>query len=132
MSQEHAGEAFVAKAAVENSARPEDEDERLIAVWALGETRAMSDRERRLTAAAYARLPGLVAQVREAGRLPQRIAGTGMAAELQWVVQRRGVDPELTEPEKVVLGALGPDAPGGRAVLIDARSARERQVAGRS
>ena len=128
MSQEQAGDVFVAKAAPENCARHlEDEEERLIPVWALGETRAMSDRERRLTAAVYARLPGLVEHVREAGRLPLRIAGTGMEVGLRWIVQRRGVDPELTGPEKIVLDAIGPDAPGGRAVIIDARTVGERQ-----
>ena len=96
---------------------------RPIAVWAIGETRTMSERERRLTAAVYARIPGVLEHVRTEGRLPRKIPASGGELGLPLLVQRRGLDLELSEAERAVYGAIGggDDAPAGRAVLIDSR-----------
>jgi hypothetical protein len=137
MSQEETPGAFISKTpasktpasktAAEAHAR-QLEVETPIAVWALGETRAMSDRERRLTAAVYAQIPGVLDHVREQGRVPRSrwLPGGGPEAKLRSLVQRRGLDLELSEAERMVYGAIGAegDAPAGRAVLIARRRPR--------
>jgi hypothetical protein len=93
----------------------------LIPVWAIGETRPMTHRERKLTAAIYAQLPGVLEHVRREGRLPARIGGGGREIGLRVLVQRRGIDIELTETEREVFDAIrgGGDAAEGWAVVID-------------
>jgi hypothetical protein len=81
----------------------------------------MSDRERKLTAAIYAQLSGVVDHVRRNGKLPPRMS-TARGAEigLRVLIQDRGIDIELSENERLVfdaIAALG-DAPAGCAVLL--------------
>jgi hypothetical protein len=94
----------------------------LIPVWALGETRSMSERERKLTSAVYAQIPAVLEHVRREGRFPGTVAGGGREIGLRAVVQRRGLDLHLTEAEQEIFDALGAegDAPAGRAVLLGA------------
>ena len=97
--------------------------ERLIPVWAIGETRAMSERERRLTAAIYAQIPGVLAHVQREGRLPRPIVGGGSCAReigVRVLVNVRGIDIELSEEERLVYGAIGgeKDAPEGWVVVL--------------
>jgi len=83
----------------------------------------MSDRERRLTAAVYAQLPGVVEHVRETGRLPEQIGAMGgFDIGLRVLVARRGIDIELSERERLVLDAitLAGAVPFGCAALLDA------------
>ncbi len=96
----------------------------LIAVWAIAEPRAMSDRERRLTAAIYAQLPAVLEHVRREGRLPRHVPGGGREIGLRLLVQRRGLDLDLSEPEREVFEAIARDgvAPPERAVILDART----------
>ena len=90
----------------------------------LGETAAshpMSDRERKLTAAIYAQLSGVVDQVRRNGKLPPRMtAARGAEIGLRVLVQERGLDIELSENERLVFDAItaSGDAPAGCAVLL--------------
>jgi hypothetical protein len=92
--------------------------------WALGKTaasRSMSDRERKLTAAIYAQLPGVVDHVRRSGKLPPRMKAAGGAEiGLRVLVQERGIDIELTENERLVFEAIKAcgDVPAGCAVLL--------------
>jgi hypothetical protein len=92
----------------------------IVPAWALGETRPMSDRERRLTAAVYARVPGVVEHVRSCGRIPDFVPSSGHELGLRMVIARRGIDIELSDAEHEVLDALDThgDAPAGRAALI--------------
>ncbi len=97
--------------------------EGLIPVWAIGETRAMTRRERKLTAALYAQIPGVLEHVRREGRLPPKVGGGGRELGLRVLVRRRGIDIALTEAEREVFDAIRAesDAPEGRAVVIDRR-----------
>jgi hypothetical protein len=94
----------------------------VIPVWALGETRPMSERERKLTSAVYAQNPAVLEHVRREGRLPRSVPGGGREIGLRVLVRQRGLDLHLTEPEREIYGALvtDGDAPGGRAVLLGA------------
>ena len=103
------------------------EAEGLVPAWALGKTgtrRTLSDRERRLTAAIYAQIPGVLEHVRREGRLPRTMAGGGREIGLRVLVQQRGIDIELSEEEQLVFNAIGADGdvPGGCAVLIGLRA----------
>jgi hypothetical protein len=81
----------------------------------------MTERERKLTAAVLARLPGLVEHVRREGRLPDVAPFGGREIGLRVVIEGRGLDPELSEAEREVLWVLRElgEVPGGRAVLIE-------------
>jgi hypothetical protein len=99
------------------------EAEGIIPAWALGEKgtrRTLSDRERRLTAAIYAQIPGVLEHVRKVGHLPRTMPGGGRDIGLRVLVQRRGIDIELSEAEQIVFDAIGAegDVPGGCAMLI--------------
>jgi hypothetical protein len=111
MSQKQTSPAFVAQIA----------PARLIPVWALGETRPMTHRERKLTAAIYAQIPGVLEHVRREGKLPARIGGGGREVGLRVLVQRRGIDIELTQTEREVFDAIRGegDLAEGWAVVID-------------
>jgi hypothetical protein len=92
--------------------------------WALGETAAshpMSDRERKLTAAIYAQVPGVVDHVRRTGKLPPRMtAARGAEIGLRVLVQERSLDIELSENERLVFDAItaSADVPAGCAVVL--------------
>ena len=97
---------------------------KVIPVWAVGERRALSDEEWRLTAAVLAEVPGVLDHVRRAGSLPQVLPGGGRELGLLRVVLERGLRPVLTDAEREVLEALdvGGEAPIERAVLLDDRA----------
>lgn len=81
----------------------------------------MSDRERKLTAAIYAQLPGVLEHVRRNGKLPPRMKTAGGAEiGLRVLVQERGIDIELSENERLVFDAITApgDVPAGCAVLL--------------
>ena len=85
----------------------------------------LSERERKLTAAIYAQLPGVFDHVRQHGRLPANMGPAGGAETgLRVLVQRRGIDIELTESERLVYDVLGlrGEVPAGCAVLLGART----------
>ena len=96
----------------------------LVPAWALGETAAshpMSDRERKLTAAIYAQLSGVVDHVRRHGKLPPRMTpARGAEIGLRVLVQERGVDIDLSETERIVFDAItaSGETPAGCAVLL--------------
>jgi hypothetical protein len=91
---------------------------RLVWAWAIGETRAMSDRERKLTAAVFAQLPDVVDHVRSERRLPPYVRGGGREAMLRSVIDRRGFDLELSALERDVYAVLGAEVPAERAVIF--------------
>ena len=106
------------------------EAEAILPGWAIGPTaakREMSERERKLTAAIYAQLTGVVEHVRRLGTLPEGMK-TARGAEfgLRLLVTRRGLDIELTEDERLVADALAASGtvPAGCAALLDARALR--------
>lgn len=77
------------------------------------------EREKKLTAALYASLPGVVDYVRAHGRLPKDDEPKPwLAIGLRVLIERRGVDIELTERERLVHEAMGESAPYGSAILI--------------
>ena len=80
-----------------------------------------SERARKLTAAIYAQLPGVVAHVRETGRLPRMGPVGGAEIGLRLLTARRGADITLTEDERLVYEALARtgETPGGHAILVD-------------
>ncbi len=95
----------------------------LVPAWALGRTAAdhtMSERERKLTAAMYVQLPGVLEHVRKEGRLPPQMKPAGGAEiGLRILVQRRGLDIELSESERAVFDAIGASGvPAGCVVLL--------------
>jgi hypothetical protein len=93
---------------------------RLIWAWAIGETRAMTERERKLTAAVFAQLPGVLDHVRRERCLPSRAPGGGRETMLRALIDRRGFDIELSAPEREVYAVLGADAevPAERAAIF--------------
>jgi hypothetical protein len=103
------------------------EAEQVVPAWALGQTAVdyeMSERERKLTAAMYSQLPGVVEHVRRTGRLPPKMASAGgIEIGLRLLVERRGIDLELSEDERMVLDAiaLSGEVPVGCAALLDPR-----------
>jgi hypothetical protein len=90
----------------------------------VGERRALSDEERRLTAAVLAEVPGVLDHVRRAGALPRVLPGGSRELGLIRVVGQRGLRPVLTDAEREVLEALDVEgeAPIERAVLLDERA----------
>ncbi|MCS7067472.1 MAG: hypothetical protein NZN28_02385 [Meiothermus sp.] len=84
------------------------------------QSRFISDRELRLTAAVYARL-GVVPYLKEHGRLPDRIGGPWNIIPMRLVIQERGTDPVLTDDERLVYEAILREGrlPGGSVVLLD-------------
>jgi hypothetical protein len=94
------------------------------ATWALGRTGAahtMSERERKLTAAIYAQLPGVLAHVKKEGRLPPKMRPAGGAElRLRVLVEQRGIDIELSKNERAVFEAIGlvGEVTAGRVVLF--------------
>jgi hypothetical protein len=84
----------------------------------------MSERERRLTAAVYADLPGVVEHVGREGRLPERVPAAGPELRLRAIVVRRGIDVVLSPEEKEILDALAADADTarGRVVILGPRA----------
>jgi guanosine-3',5'-bis(diphosphate) 3'-pyrophosphohydrolase len=80
----------------------------------------LTDRELRLTAAVYAR-HGAARHLRETGRLPDVIGGPWSVIPMRHVIEERGVDPELTEDERLVYEAIIREGrlPGGAVRLLD-------------
>jgi hypothetical protein len=93
---------------------------RLIGVWGIGETRPMSEGERRLTAAVLAQLPGVLEHVRRERRIPPQVPGGRRETTLRALIERRGFDIELSAAEREVYAVLGADAemPAERAVIF--------------
>ena len=125
MSQNQASSVSVARTVADHRPAPRATDG-LIPVWAIGETRAMTERERRLTAVVYAQVPGVLEHVRREGRLPREIALGGSGEReigVRALVRRRGIDLELSEGERLVYQAIagGADAPAGWVVVLSAR-----------
>ena len=113
-----------------NHDKPIEADDVLLG-WALGPTAAehtMSDRERLLTAAMYAQIPGVVAHVRQTGRLPAMTPIGGLEIGLRLLVERRGLDIDLSDDERLVHSAmkLSPDVPVGCVVLMRRRRSQGR------
>jgi hypothetical protein len=92
----------------------------LIWAWAIGETRAMSERERKLTAAVFAQLPDVVDHVRRKRCVPSHVRGGGRETMLRAVIDRRDFDLELSALEREVYAVLGAAAevPAERAVIF--------------
>ena len=77
--------------------------------------------EAKVTAAVYAQLDGVLEHVRSHGRLPQAFDSTNAPDILQAVLERRGIEIDLTVDEQLVLDAISTDgyAMGGVARLSD-------------
>jgi hypothetical protein len=96
-------------------------EKRPVFAWAIGETRPMSEREQRLTAAVYAQIPGVLEHLQREGRLPRRTTWGGRERELRALILQRGFDIELSASEELVADAIRAegDAPEGRVVLLE-------------
>jgi len=91
-------------------------------------TNTRTIRERKLTTALFTHLPGVLESVRATGRLPPSFRSPGGGEiGLRILIERRGVDIELTEDERLVFDAIEIyDGPIGGAILIEDALQRQR------
>jgi hypothetical protein len=112
------------------AAKPVTTEPPLVPAWALGSSAkwtSLTDQERRLTAAIYAGLPGVLAHVLKEGRLPLKMGPAGGAEiGVRVLVERRGINLALSEGENAVLEVLLRDGatPAGCAVLLGVTGGR--------
>jgi hypothetical protein len=78
--------------------------------------------ELKITAILYSGRPGVVDHVKRTGKLPKSIPNGGMEIALRKTIQRRGLDPDLSEDELLVYKAILREnrLPGGVARLVNA------------
>jgi hypothetical protein len=76
--------------------------------------------ELKLTAALYAKRPGVIKHVRTTGNLPAEIPNGGMHIAMRKTIERRGRDITLTDDERLVYDAILSEGrlPGGGARLV--------------
>jgi hypothetical protein len=80
-----------------------------------------SNKSIKLTAAVYATKPEVLAYVREHGELPNEIYNGGLHIAMRVIIERRGIDLELTEKEKLIYDAIMQEGrmPGGDVRLVE-------------
>ncbi len=84
------------------------------------EKHKISEQELKLTAALYAKRPGVVDHIRQTGKLPETIPTGGADIGANILIRERGRDITLTEDEQLVFDAIISEGrlPGGHVVLI--------------
>lgn len=80
--------------------------------------------ELKITAILYSGRPGVVDHVKRTGKLPKTIPNGGMDIALRITIERRGLDPELSDTEFLVYEAILREKrlPGGGAKLVKRES----------
>jgi hypothetical protein len=71
----------------------------------MSDTRKVSERELKLTAAVYTRM-GAAKHLRETGRLPDKIGGPWNVIPMKIIIRERGTDITLTPDEQLVYDAI--------------------------
>lgn len=86
-----------------------------------------TDREIKLTAAIYATIRGVVAHIREHGRMPETFGHGGLWIAMKSIIRERGTDLVLTEDEQLVYDAIIRERrlPAGGVILLDDESLKE-------
>lgn len=81
----------------------------------------LSKEELKLTAALYAKRPGVVDYIRETGKLPESIPTGGANIGANLLIRSRGTDITLTEDEQLVYDAILREKrlPGGCVRLVE-------------
>jgi len=86
------------------------------------ESKTISNRELKLTAALYMHIPGLLAHVKATGRLPEEIKPCPwLYMPLNHIIMRRGTDITLDSDEQLIYDAIVKEKrlPGGSACLVE-------------
>lgn len=89
---------------------------------------AITRKELKLTAAVYAKIPGVVAHIRSTGRLPDTIPTGGLHIGANLLIEERGTDITLSAKERLVYDAILRERrlPGGNVILVEGRRRARR------
>lgn len=88
----------------------------------MGESKTITHRELKLTAALYTHIPDLLAHVKATGRLPEEINPCPwLCMPLRQIIETRGTDITLNPDEQLIYDAIVREGrlPGGSACLVE-------------